>query len=42
MRDLITQLNAFLGQLNDQKDQITTALDQIETLYGIGYRYKEG
>jgi len=31
-RDLITQLNAFTGTLNDQRDKITTALDNIDTL----------
>jgi phospholipid/cholesterol/gamma-HCH transport system substrate-binding protein len=32
VRDLLSQLNTFVGQLDTQKSQITTALDQIDTL----------
>ena len=32
VRDLLGQLNTFVGTLDSQKDKITTALDSVDTL----------
>ncbi|MDP9115932.1 MAG: MCE family protein [Actinomycetota bacterium] len=41
VRDLIPQLNAFVGTLDHQKTQITTALDNIDTLAATLNRQKQ-
>jgi phospholipid/cholesterol/gamma-HCH transport system substrate-binding protein len=41
LRDLLGQLNTFLGTLDQQKDTITAALDQINTLAATLNRQKK-